>query len=99
MTDNHILSLKATWYNSAEKSLDKIPFSEFVLIDKEIKSLKLNPRPLGCVKVGKGFRIRFGNYRILYFIDENNKFINILDVLKRNDAYKMKSIKRMQKKQ
>lgn len=85
--------------NSAEKSLDKIPFSEFTLIDKEIKSLILNPKPLGCARVGKGFRIRTGKYRILYFVDENNRFINILDVLKRNDAYKKKSLSRLKKKQ
>ena len=83
--------------NSAKKSLDKIPFSEFILIDEKIKSLKLIPRPLDSVKIGKGYRIRIGNYRILYFIENNNKSINILDVLKRNDSYKKKNLKKMYK--
>lgn len=55
-----------------EKDTSKIPTKHRINIDKAIRSLASNPRPLGCKKLTdkEGYRIRVGNYRILYSIDD-----------------------------
>lgn len=55
----------------AEKEASKIPSFLRENIDKAILDLSHNPRPHGCKKLTdkEGYRIRIGNYRILYTID------------------------------
>ena len=52
--------------------------------------LKDNPRPVGCKKLTneEGYRIRVGNYRILYKIDDKNFSINIYKITHRKDVYR-----------
>jgi mRNA interferase RelE/StbE len=50
--------------------------------------LKVNPRPVGCKKLTneEGYRIRVGNYRILYTIDDTNSSVNIYKIAHRKDV-------------
>lgn len=52
--------------------------------------LKVNPRPVGCKKLTneEGYRIRVGNYRILYTIDDTNSSVNIYKIAHRKDVYR-----------
>jgi mRNA interferase RelE/StbE len=52
--------------------------------------LKENPRPVGCKKLTnqEGYRIRIGNYRILYTIEDENKIVMIYRVGHRRDVYR-----------
>lgn len=45
---------------------------------------------VGCTKlsVNKGYRIRHGNFRVLYVIDDLEKTVLIYDISHRKDAYK-----------
>jgi len=54
-----------------------------------IEKLKIEPRPIGNVKlqVFDGYRIRVGNIRILYTISDINYVVTIYKVSKRSDAY------------
>ena len=55
------------------------------LLDK----LKVNPRPVGCLKLiqQEGYRIRFGDYRILFTVDDQNKEIIIYKISHRQGVY------------
>ncbi len=64
-----------------------------VRIDRAIRALALEPRPSGCKKlVGKQFdnlyRIRVGDWRILYAIEDHRLVVLILDVVRRDQAYR-----------
>jgi len=73
-----------------EKELDKIPEKMFDKIEKLILSLKDNPRPLGVKKLTnqEHWRIRVGEYRILYEIDDKDEVIAIFKIKYRKDVYK-----------
>ena len=62
-------------------------------IDRAIRALELESRPTGCKKlVGKQFdnlyRIRVGDWRILYAIEDDRLVVLILDVVRRDQAYR-----------
>ena len=75
---------------SAQKDLDKLPFSEIKRIVSKLENLKSNPRPIGIQKLSdyEGYRIRSGKYRILFSIDDKNKKIYIYRLKHRKDVYK-----------
>ncbi len=60
-----------------EKDTAKIPAHYRASIDKTILSLASNPRPPGCKKLTdrEGYRIRVGNYRILYTVDDETRVV------------------------
>lgn len=75
---------------SAIKELRKLPRKEVVRITELIKLLSDNPRPDGCKKL-KGYenlwRIRSGNYRVIYSIEDRILIVEILEIVNRKDAY------------
>jgi len=75
---------------SAEKEMDILPDKISERILRIILSLKNEPKPHGIIKLKNiiGYRIRVGEYRILYSVDEKEKKIEISSVLHRKDAYK-----------
>jgi mRNA interferase RelE/StbE len=75
---------------SAEKELDRLPKEVHDRIVKRLISLRDNPRPLGTKKLyGQDeYRIRVGDYRILYAINEKEKKINVVSVAHRKEAYR-----------
>ena len=73
------------------KKLDQIKSPAiYGAILKEIQALKFDPRPPGCKKLkGRdGYRIRVGDYRIIYQIKDEILIIIVLDVGHRRDIYK-----------
>ena len=73
----------------AFKELEKINEPYYSNIKQAIISLTKNPRPQGCKKlIGiEGYRIRNGNYRIIYNIVDNELIINIITLGHRKDIY------------
>ena len=75
----------------AAKELADLPRDIVSRLDKEIQSLAEKPRPADCKKLkGKfadGYRVRVGDYRILYLIDDQQHRINIYRVGHRRDIY------------
>ena len=83
----HRLAIK----QSARKELDSLPEQIFLKIDKAILALKENPFPFPQAKKLKGedkCRLRVGDYRIVYSIDEEQKIITIFRVRHRKDVYR-----------
>jgi len=73
----------------AQKDLDKLEGSVFARILKKIRALSKDARPPGCLKLADedGYRIRTGEYRILYRIDDAQKRVYIYRIKHRKDAY------------
>jgi len=75
---------------SAEKELDKLPKTNHKHICNKILSLEQNPRPHGIKKLRhkEEYRLRIGDYRILYTIDDLKKIITIIAVGHRREIYR-----------
>ena len=75
---------------SAQKELDALDDTVFKRIDRKILALADNPRPAGCKKL-KGFkdqwRIRVGDWRVLYIIDPETKTVTVMHVAHRSEIY------------
>ena len=75
---------------SVSKDLDPIPKKDVKRIIKRIKSLAHNPRPPGCEKLSaqERYRLRQGNYRILYSIYDDQRTVQVVKVGHRRKAYR-----------
>ena len=76
---------------SVLKSLKALPTSDVKKIVAAIQSLALDPFPGGCRKLSgerSTYRVRQGNYRVIYEIDGRKLRILILKVGHRKDVYK-----------
>lgn len=76
--------------SSAEKELDRLDAKTHGRVIKQLLALKGNPFPKGVKKLRgrEGYRIRIGDYRILYEIDENMKKIEIFALAHRKEVYR-----------
>ena len=74
----------------AEKEFLKLSEVLRKKIRNKILSLEENPRPFGSKKLRETeyFRIRVGDYRIVYSIDDNSKKAKILSIAHRKDVYR-----------
>jgi mRNA interferase RelE/StbE len=77
--------------SSAEKSLKKIAKKDILKIVEAIQILSINPFPEGCRKLAgeeKTYRIRQGDYRIIYEVEGKNLLILVLKIGPRRDIYR-----------
>lgn len=74
----------------AQKELADLPRDHFERVCDAVRGLAKTPRPPGCAKlVGRpGWRLRVGDYRVIYEIDDNTRTILILHVGHRRDVYR-----------
>jgi mRNA interferase RelE/StbE len=75
---------------NARKALDKMQSQERSRILSSILTLEKEPRPRGIEKV-KGtelWRIREGDYRIVYDIDDGRKIITVVRIGHRREIYR-----------
>lgn len=84
-------SYKVEFTKSAKKALDRIPNTVRNQLTVKISSLKDNPRPDGCKKL-KGeedlYRIRVGDYRVVYLIQDGKLIVVVVKVGHRRDVYR-----------
>ena len=73
----------------AQKELANLDKTEYERVRDAIVLLAENPRPNSCKKlVGReGWRIRIGNYRVIYEIDDTKKQITVLHIGHRRNIY------------
>ena len=76
--------------HSAEKELDALQERIYRKIAAKISDLKGNPRPPGCKRLQKtkAYRIRIGDYRVLYTINDLSFVVTVYAVGHRSDAYR-----------
>lgn len=75
----------------ALKELVELPKQASIKLTQAIDSLANNPRPIGCKKL-KGekeylWRIRVGDYRVIYQIEDVVKIVEIRKIGNRKDIY------------
>ncbi len=68
-----------------------LPHDAVVKISDSIQQLSENPRPVGCLKL-KGskenlWRIRVGDYRIVYLIEDTIRIVNVRNIGNRKNVY------------
>jgi mRNA interferase RelE/StbE len=75
---------------SVAKDLKTIPKQSVLRILERIEGLRDDPRPIGCEKLSglERYRIRQGNYRILYSIFNMEVVVEIVKVGHRKDVYR-----------
>ena len=74
---------------SAQKKLYKLPAAARDKVIAKVKALATDPRPPGCKKfTGRpGYRIRIGDYRVIYLIEDGKLTVLIVDVGDRKNIY------------
>ncbi len=76
---------------AAERDLRRLPVETFQRIVPHIHALAENPRPPGCRKLTgseNDWRIRIGDYRVIYEIDEGEKVVRVFRIRHRREAYR-----------
>jgi len=75
---------------SARKELEALPGAMLARIARQLDQLSTQPRPPGCKKL-RGtrdvWRIRVGDFRIIYRIDDAARLIEVQAIRDRKDAY------------
>jgi len=79
-----------TFARSARKELEVLPNILISRIFSKIEALSIEPRPNGCRKL-QGYtnlwRIRIGDYRVIFSIDDESESVDIIAVRHRRKAY------------
>jgi len=75
---------------SAVKEIDSLPSRERRRIVARIERLAVDPRPQGCEKLSgqERYRIRQGNYRVLYEIRDRELVVVVVKVGDRKEVYR-----------
>ncbi|HEX9989224.1 MAG TPA: type II toxin-antitoxin system RelE/ParE family toxin [Chloroflexia bacterium] len=80
-----------TFTQSARKELNNLSASLVNRIVPQIKALAQDPRPTHCRKVEgieNAWRIRIGDYRVIYQVFDAEQVVDIVAVRHRSQAYK-----------
>lgn len=74
----------------AQKELAQLPPTIYERVKVAILKLSDNPRPRGRQKLTgrQGWRIKAGNYRVIYEIDDERQTVTVLHVGHRRDVYR-----------
>ena len=75
---------------SARQELEAIESSLVKRIFAKIINLSKNPRPPGCRKIKEAenlWRLRVGDYRVIYSFNESDKLVDIIAIRHRSKAY------------
>ncbi|HEX3903800.1 MAG TPA: type II toxin-antitoxin system RelE/ParE family toxin [Polyangia bacterium] len=75
---------------SAAKEIADLPKADCQRVVAKIQLLANNPRPHGCEKLSgaEKYRVRQGDYRILYEIDDSAKSVIIVKIGNRKEVYR-----------
>jgi mRNA interferase RelE/StbE len=75
---------------SAAVELERIPRKDLARVIKRISSLSEDARPHGCEKLSalERYRVRQGDYRIVYSVDDAAQSVEIFKVGHRKEVYR-----------
>ena len=82
---------QVTFARSARRELESLPINVAARILTKIETLTDNPGPHGCKKLqgpSQLWRLRVGEYRVVYKIDDKDLIIDISVVRHRSEAYR-----------
>jgi len=84
-------SFEILWKSSSEHDLRKIAHQYIPQIIKAVEGLSEDPFPNNCRKLRESessYRIRIGDYRVIYQVDSQSKVVTIFHVRHRKEAYR-----------
>jgi len=85
------MAYAVTFKTSALKEIRRLPKPLAERILAKTTSLGQEPRPPGCIKLAGGsslWRIRVGDYRVVYAIDDASKRVDVRIVAHRREVYR-----------
>ncbi|MDO8684399.1 MAG: type II toxin-antitoxin system RelE/ParE family toxin [Armatimonadota bacterium] len=87
------MSYKVLLESTAERDIQHLARDILKRIDSKLEALARDPRPHGVTKLqgreGTGWRVRVGDYRILYTIDDDSKTVYVYRIRSRGNAYRL----------
>ena len=84
-------SYRLEWRRSATKDLRRIAGVDLPRIVAAVEALADDPFPPGCTKLSgseRSYRIRVGDYRVLYDVFSGTLVIEVVKVGHRRDVYR-----------
>ncbi|MEE9201997.1 MAG: type II toxin-antitoxin system RelE/ParE family toxin [Dehalococcoidia bacterium] len=74
----------------AQRELASLPAPEYERVKEAVRKLAGEPRPPGCRKLAgrEGWRIRVGDYRVIYEVNDQERTMVVLHVGHRRDVYR-----------
>lgn len=84
-------SFEIQWRNSTRKDLRGIPTNEVARIVAAVEKLAEEPQPHGSQKLSGSehtYRIRIGDYRVVYELLPASKLLEVQRVRHRKDVYR-----------
>ena len=86
MTGSYSLVIK----KSAERELRTIPKLDLRRVTERLRGLAQDPRPTGSEKLSghDRYRVRQGDYRIVYSVDEETRTVQVVKVGHRREVYR-----------
>ena len=84
------MSYKILFTRQSEKDLSNLPKLDFRKVEVAIAKLADNPRPPKSKKLTArdSWRIRIGNYRVIYLIEDDNLIVIVIEIGHRKEVYK-----------
>lgn len=88
------MSYRVEYGRTAEKQMTRIVRSDRRTAQRiavAIDGLAMNPRPVGCIELTGHpglFRIRIGNWRVVYTVDDGVLVVRIVTVVHRGEVYR-----------
>jgi mRNA interferase RelE/StbE len=82
---------KITFSKNADKVLRRMARNTALTIGKKIKELATNPHSMRNVKKltnHPGYRLRVGDWRIVYTLNDNELLIHVINIKTRGEVYK-----------
>lgn len=74
----------------AQKEIENLPIADAARVRTAIAGLAEVPRPSGCIKLTgrEAWRIRVGDYRVIYEINDGQLLVTVIRVGNRRDIYR-----------
>ena len=75
---------------SAGKELEAVPAKDRSRLVSKIQGLSVNPRPAGSEKLSgeQKYRVRQGDYRVVYSIDDSTSIVMVVKIGHRREVYR-----------
>ena len=86
--DGYRLTIKPSAAKELQAIADKATLSRLI---ERIKSLSAQPRPSGAEKLAgrsSHYHVRQGNYRVIYYVDDQSRVVDFFKVGHRRDVYR-----------
>jgi mRNA interferase RelE/StbE len=84
------MSYQVNLPKTVQKQLNALPQEPKQRILKALVQLQEEPKPTNSLQMkgGQGFRLRIGDYRVLYDIDDSSQIINLRRIGHRREIYR-----------